>query len=104
MRSAVDQYTSSVVQTLHQVVRGPEEVDARLEPARFQSLLRFRAVGQMADAVGVAMDLADVIERHGESPVFIGTAYSGPLAQVIMIGSHETLKDLGRTARRSTLT
>ncbi len=92
-----EQYTSSVVQTLHQVVRGPEEVDARLEAARFFSLLRFRAVGPMVDAVGVAMDVADLVERHGETPVFVATAYSGPLSQVIVIGSHETLKHLGET-------
>jgi hypothetical protein len=93
-----ERYTSSVVQTMHQVVRGPAEVDARLEAARFFSLLRFRAQGgQMADAVGVTMDLADVIERHGDAPVFAGIAYSGPLSEVILIGSHETLKHLEET-------
>jgi hypothetical protein len=92
-----EQYTSSVVQTLHQVVRGPEDVDARLEAARFYTLLRFRALGQMADAVGMAMDLADLVERHGETPVFVGTAYSGPISQVIVIASHETLKHLEET-------
>jgi hypothetical protein len=92
-----ERYTSSVVQTLHQVVRGPEEVGPGLEAARFFSLLRFRAQGQMVDAVGVAMDLADVVERHGEVPVFVATAYSGPVSEVIVIGSHETLKQLEQT-------
>jgi hypothetical protein len=93
-----EQYTSSVVQTLHQVVKGPEKVDARMEAARFFSLLRFRAQGgQMAHAVGVAMDLSDVIERHGDAPILVATAYSGPLSEVVLIGSHETLKHLEET-------
>ncbi|MEZ5264173.1 MAG: hypothetical protein R2755_20895 [Acidimicrobiales bacterium] len=84
-----------VEQQLYEVIRGPDfgpgaEGEAPPVPCRFYGVTRARvAMGEIDEALALAIDFAELLEHHAEQRSIVTTAYTGPFVEaVITVGQH----------------